>query len=319
MRIVRKMNMRNTLSHRAHRLVALAIIVAIASSVTYAQEPPQKKSVDRYLRLVQLEDGGQLLQTSVLSFTNDKGVQVELIGAIHIADAEYYDTLNTMFKRYDKLLYEMVKPLEAPDATTRPANRQGGLNWVRGIQQGLKDLLELEYQLEGIDYKAANFVHADMDLETFQKRQAARGEGFMQLLMKSYRAELQRQRTGGPQPKQPSLMDMLGAARSPDRANAFKRMLAPMFTDADTLLQVMDGDGGSVILTERNRKAMEVLDRVLKEGNTNVAIFYGAAHLKGMEEILVNEMGFRPLIEPSWITAWKIPPAAESGTTRPAN
>ncbi len=256
--------MRNVLSHRAQRLVALTIVLAVAASSTYAQEAPTRKSADRYLRLVDEKDGMQLLQTSILRFTNEHGAQVALIGAIHIADADYYDALNVEFKKYEKLLYEMVKPLEAPDATTRPANRGGGgMNWVRGIQQGMKDLLELEYQLEGIDYKATNFLHADMDLATFQQRQSERGEGFMQLLMKSYRAELQRQRTGGPRPKQPSLMEMLSAARSEDRANAFKRMLAPMFTDADTLMQVMDGDGGSVILTERNRTAMNVLDRVL--------------------------------------------------------
>jgi len=63
------------------------------------------------------------------------------------------------------------------------------------------------------------------------------------------------------------------------------------------------GDGKSVILDERNEAAIKVLDERLNKGEKKLGVFYGAAHLKGMEELL-EERGFRQVGEPEWLIAW---------------
>ena len=46
------------------------------------------------------------------------------------------------------------------------------------LQNGMKDLLELEFQLKGIDYTRKNMVHADMSPDQFaESMQQARRDG----------------------------------------------------------------------------------------------------------------------------------------------
>ena len=71
-----------------------------------------------------------------------------------------------------------------------------------------------------------------------------------------------------------------------------------------------------MLLTDRNEAALNVLADELKAGKKHLAIFYGAAHLRGMERDLVRKMKFKPQGE-EWITAWDIP-AAKPIATQPA-
>lgn len=50
----------------------------------------------------------QSLSTPVAAYVHDNGMEVALIGAIHVAEPEYYDRLNKLFRRYDVLLFEMI-------------------------------------------------------------------------------------------------------------------------------------------------------------------------------------------------------------------
>jgi hypothetical protein len=70
-------------------------------------------------------------------------------------------------------------------------------------------------------------------------------------------------------------------------------------------MEVLEGKDGSTILTERNRKAFEVLDRELKAGKKKLGVFYGAAHLPDMEKRLLNDFGMKRSGE-RWVTAWSL-------------
>ena len=65
---------------------------------------------------------------------------------------------------------------------------------------------------------------------------------------------------------------------------------------------------------------MENVESVEQLGDDKLAIFYGAGHFKGMEKILSEEMGFKQVGEPEWVTAWDLTrPAPTSGpSTAPA-
>jgi len=72
----------------------------------------------------------------------------------------------------------------------------------------------------------------------------------------------------------------------------------------DTAAMGLDGPGGSVIVTERNKAAMQTLDDTLGKGAKKVAIFYGAAHMPDMASRLEAE-GFKP-VATGWTVAWDL-------------
>jgi hypothetical protein len=68
----------------------------------------------------------------------------------------------------------------------------------------------------------------------------------------------------------------------------------------------MESENGSVIVVERNKVAMDVLNKQMAKGHRRLGIFYGAAHLTDMEQRLLA-MGFKRE-KAEWLTAWDLPP-----------
>ena len=120
------------------------------------------------------------MQTAIVRYAKpgDKTaspLQVDLIGAVHIGDIAYYKQLNERFKQYDALLYELV----APEGTVVERGRgTSNAHPIGAMQNVFKDLLELDHQLEEIDYTKANFIHADMSPDDFKKAMEDR-QGFV--------------------------------------------------------------------------------------------------------------------------------------------
>ena len=317
-----------------------ALSFLLISTLALAQAPTTRpartrapKEESKFLRFApDPRSGGGRLQTSVVTYRNADGVTVDLIGAVHIADASYFEQLNDRFDAYDAVLFEMVRPRAAaaadaedgapkkPGATTAPTlRRPRSLGWIGTLQRFMRDKLELEYQLEAIDYDKPNFVHADLDAETFLEMQEQRGESFMKMLLQVMMREMGK----GPaaaSANQPNIFELMAALQAPDRARQLKLVLAKQFAQVDEMLDALEGPKGSVILTERNRAALAVLKNRIKLGDDKLAIFYGAGHFKGMEKILSEEMGFKQVGEPQWITAWDLtkPMPTTAPSTAPA-
>jgi hypothetical protein len=320
-------------NRRCGHAFALALLLIVTTSVSFAQAPGTRparlraaKESSKFLRYVPGAAGsGGRLETSIVTYRNADGVTVDLIGAVHIADAAYYEALNKRFDGYDAVLFEMVRPRDVaapagattrPGATTAPARpRPGALRWVGALQRFMRDNLELEHQLESIDYDKPNFVHADLDAETFLEMQKARGESFTKMMIQVMLRELGKGPAAGA--NQPNLFELLAALQAPDRARQLKIVLAKQFEQMDDMLSGLEGPNGSVILTERNKAALKVLQDRIKHGDTKLAIFYGAGHFKGMEKILSEEMGFTQVGNPQWITAWDLT-KQNTPTTRPS-
>jgi hypothetical protein len=66
----------------------------------------------------------------------------------------------------------------------------------------------------------------------------------------------------------------------------------------------LDGPQGSVILTERNKAAIAVLENMLDDEKKDIAIFYGAAHMPDLAKRL-ESMGFKP-VATEWRMAWDL-------------
>ena len=308
------------IDHRSF-LVTFAVLLPLACSKADAvaleqdpQDPGVQKELARgeshFIRFVDEGNGEGRLDTAIVSYRGPGGTQVELISAVHIADRGYYQKLEKRFTAYDSLLYEMVKP---KGAEPRSNGKSTGL--VSWFQRKLKDVLHLEFQLDGIDYLKRNFVHADLDAETFRKLSKDRGENIVALMLSSMARYQKRQREEkrkgkGKNDKSPpslSMGQLLLAFMSKDSSRVLKHLLAHQLQDVEKMMAGMDeaNDGkGSVLLTERNKECVRVLRRQLRKGDKKLGVFYGGAHMPDLEKRL-RKLGFKKTTQ-VWLTAWDI-------------
>eukprot|EP00268_Persea_americana_P065077 TRINITY_DN8639_c0_g1_i1.p1 TRINITY_DN8639_c0_g1~~TRINITY_DN8639_c0_g1_i1.p1 ORF type:complete len:488 (-),score=94.43 TRINITY_DN8639_c0_g1_i1:185-1591(-) len=132
------------------------------------------------------------LQTAVVTYRKkfpwsvlQPFLQVDLVSTIHIADKEYFATLQKELEPYDCVLYEMVASKESLENRRNPASikkltgsRSRGFNILGCIQRQMARILMLDFQLDSLDYQSDNWFHADLDYETFKSLQHERGESF---------------------------------------------------------------------------------------------------------------------------------------------
>ncbi len=253
-------------------------------------------TTSKFVRVTKNKRGEPLsLDTAVTGFTHSNGTQVDLIGAVHVGDKQYYKKLNDLFAEYDVVLYELV----APEGTRVPRGGQQSQHPVGRMQEGIKTLLDLSFQLNHIDYTAENFVHADMSPDEFAQRMKDRGESFLQILFRMMgQAASQAGKTEGP-----SDSDLFFALFAPDRAMRLKRVMASQFEDIEGQMKILEGPDGSTLISERNKKALSVLRRELKNGHRNIAIFYGAGHMPDFSTRLQKEFGY-DYSGTEWVQAW---------------
>jgi hypothetical protein len=287
---------------RARWVLGLALVLACGWSAATADEPAVKTKT-RFLRIERDADGEPLaLETAIVRYESDapeyKGVTIDLIGAVHVGEKAYYEKLNKEFEGYDAVLYEMV----APEGTRIPKGAKPG-GMLATLQNGMKDLLGLEHQLQYIDYTKPNLVHADMSPMEFAKSMADRGETMTDLLLRMMVAGLNKSSSGNA--GKSSELEMLMALFDPNRAGRLKRMVAEQFADLETLIAGIDGPNGSTILTERNKVALGKLEKQLDSGRKHVAIFYGVGHLPDMSQRLTGDWKFHQ-VDQRWLTAWKL-------------
>lgn len=303
-------------------LVAGMSLTCPAWAQTAATAPSTRPDPDKFIRFVQQGDNSGVLELSTVSYRNAAGVTVDLVGAVHIADPSFYAALNQQFKSYDALLYEMVKPKNVAMADT-PAPSGRPLSWVGRMQRFLQRSLDLQYQLDGIDYHAPNFVHADLDIETFTKLEEEKGESIPGVMFKQAVFEMGKE-MADPQAADDDAADtaaLLNALQSADKPRAFKIFLGRRIASASGDLGEMDSGESTVLISGRNHAAIDVLRQRLAMGDKRIGIFYGVGHLMGIEKIITEEMGFKQVGQPRWRTAWDMthPTQKAVPASHPAN
>ena len=183
------------------------------------------------------------METAIVRFAPAAGGRtptVDLVAAVHIADAAYYRQLNREFQAYDAVLYELVAPEDSK--APKPGDRRGG-NPISALQNGMKDLLALEFQLDGIDYTRKNMVHADMSPEQLARSMHERGESAWTMLgrMMAYAMAKENRSddvSGG---------ELLAAFFAKNRALALKWLLAEQFQQSEEALAALEGPTGSAL------------------------------------------------------------------------
>ena len=312
---------------RMFHLFAVLLVAFVATTdfqPTFADDKQPANSQKRtqlqsgktpaFVRLRRDQDDKPIaLETAIVSYVPNTpagaALTVDLIGAIHVADKTYYERLNKIFARYDAVLYELI----APSGTRIPkGTKVKARNAVSGLQLSMKRMLELEFQLEQIDYSRNNFIHADFSPQEFSQSMKNRGESFSQMLFRMLGQSLATQSKN----TNDANTALLLAFFSRNRALKLKQALAQQFEDLEGQLSILGGPQGSTIITERNKRALAVLKKEIKDGKKKLGIFYGAGHLADMERRLIDDFGMKRSQE-SWVPAWSLQPPEKPQTRRP--
>lgn len=260
-------------------------------------------------------------------------VCVRLAGAIHIGDKEYYEALQReLLDPADVVLFEGVKYEGAapPD--------------LGGLYAAIGQILGIGFQKDGIDYHAKNFVHCDITVkpgdalaqtvDSAQLNQAARMIGSLASMktmlaqgdiaretedaMKHQMVTVMAAQMGGESDEdaEAKLKERLGMGgelpdalkdRAEKAAKALKKLGGPNMPEFGGMSEEMKRE----ILDKRNAYVLERLKERLDaaDAKQTIAVFYGAAHLPGMEKQLV-EWGYKP-VETIWLKAWRLNSAGQ--------
>lgn len=260
------------------------------------------------------------LDTAVVEYAEVPGTEqrrpslrVDLIAAVHVGSRTYYDMLDRLFADYDAVLYELVAPPHA--RVPKPGRRPSGA--IGTAQHGITQVLGLEFQLDQVDYTAANFVHADLSPKEFDAAMAKRGESWWTMFTRLMRESMARVDKADGGAAELGIGDMFGLlfGSATERQLRLRRLMAEQFTDMEMLTAAFGGEEGSTLITDRNTAALEVLRRQIERGDRRIAIFYGAGHMEDFDRRLRKDFGLQPR-ETVWLEAWDLrePAATPAGS-----
>ncbi len=283
--------------HRTHcRTLVVTLLLAFAPAI-----PGYADDETTFVRVAEDDHDQPLaLQLAIASYASRSGggIRVDLVSAIHIGDSGYYEELNDRFRSYDALLYELIAPKDM--VISRQDSERSGV--VSNTQIMMKNMLELSFQLDEINYGASNFVHADLTPAELSKSMDERGESLYVYFWRLFYASIDQY---AKDPLGLKDMRMLSAMLSADSDNAFKIILAYEMTNMDTLREILGEDADSAVIGARNQRAVDVLKSQLDGGAKHVGIFYGVAHMPDMEQRVINQLDLIYL-DTTWIDAWRL-------------
>ncbi len=276
------------------RLVVFLLTVVTAGAAL-AASPTEFARVD-----TDEQDQPRALQLGIVTYvpSDNRRISVDLVSAIHIGDSSYYAELNERFRNYDALLYELIAPADAV-ATSQVEKRKGFLS---GAQIGMTKLLGLTFQLDEIDYKQPNFVHADLSPSELSQSMDERGESLYVYFWRVFFASIDEY---AKDPLGLKDWEMLSAMVMSDQDDSFKTMIAYEMTNIGQVQDILGEDSNSAVIGARNQRAIDVLLKQIESGAKRLGIFYGVAHMPDLEERLFDQVGLT-YQKTTWVDAWQL-------------
>ena len=268
------------------------------------------------------------------------GPSILLVGVSHLGTPEYYATLQKRLDACSVVLFEGVGLGEALK------QGPGSVDRDLGVQKQLANALGLKFQLDAIDYRGANFVNSDLDVEGVQsqihdradkeraaktpeaKKPAAKESATKESWPKPPDEQVPAEKTDdafqtlmqalqgtgkGAEMVKP-LLALLG--NSEESRDTMRLVLIEVLGRAGEMLEIAKSaspelkDLFDVILTERNEIVLRDLRAQLAKlpAGKNVAVFYGAAHLPELSQRIAADLHYAPAAE-KWETAFTADPA----------
>jgi len=164
-----------------------------------------------------------------------------------------------------------------------------------GLQAQLADALDLEFQLDALNYGGTNWHCSDMSIDQLQREMEKRGLDFS--LVEDTLA-------GSSLPAQLVKL-LLGVVRMADAffegavSDTIKVLLIEMLGDESVLeigFSQFDEGFAEVIIDERNQIVIDDLKQLIERETPleSVAILYGAGHMPDMARRLGEQLGYEP-------------------------
>ncbi|KAI0496793.1 hypothetical protein KFK09_023117 [Dendrobium nobile] len=347
-------------SHIARARASVKGITVMDENGRGAGQFLQSNSISDFMRFktgyrdgIEKISGTGELQTAVVSYRMNfpwsllnPFLQVDLVSTIHIADKEYFDNLQKGLELYDCVLYEMVASREnlenrrsSGSTKSLKASRFRSFSILGFIQRQMARILALDFQLDCLNYQADNWLHADLDFETFKLLQLEKGESLFtfarDMTLKSTKAFVQS--TSIPDDLDPWRSKLLQVSRvlpmplvglliigsvcsaAENQVSEYSEIEALSRLDIGAALKIFlakrltseftqstaSVEEKSVIIGERNRVAAETLQKAIDSGYKKIAVLYGGGHMPDLGRRLREEFNMVPS-RVQWLTAWSI-------------
>lgn len=291
--------------------LAAGVIVTVAALLTF-RSPRVTLPPGLELQLPAGDRAGSLKVPIVRyqRYAPDGSLQrLDFVGAVHLGEAAYYQALNARFRGYDAVLFELVADPDVLNSRSNSENRSP----IGFIQQALADLLGLQFQLEGINYGAANFVHADLSPRQLSAAMTARGESMASVLLKliliSFDPKVKEEmsRSGYEEPELEGVNPVMLVLRGPtaEERKKLKIFFAKGLVSSDVIIKQIQGESGSSLIDDRNAAAVQVAKEQLGSGQRSLAVFYGVGHMQDLDKRFREELGLS-LVGVEWVQAWTL-------------
>ena len=268
-------------------------------SILWRDLPPQELGDDGFLRVSEGEESSLDLAVT-LYVQPETERRVYLVGAVHIGEREYFGALQSILDSMDLVLWEGVGGSEKPSAEALER-----FDVIFKAQVLMKNLLALEFQLDEIDYERSFWRNSDLSLDEVQRLLEEKGLSLLpnEKLLRGLFGTLF------------AFIDPEDIPRNETLGRTYRAAVAPVMAELEDPSAFFEKAGASgmqdVVLDARNRAVLEDLRQVLEDssastrrGPQRIAIFYGAAHLPGMQKALLDDFGLR-LVATHWIPAWR--------------
>lgn len=276
-----------------------------------------------YMRVSESPAGIVKLEVAARRFAPRRGdgPALWLTGASHLGEPEYYRALQKHLDGCTRVLFEGVggdEMARGPRAAAREqaARHSGDPAEGFSLQSGMARALGLAFQLEAIEYDRPNFKNSDLSVDELRDLMARpmTGENAGAGNAASWNFEQLMKLMEGKSVMGGLLQLGLGFLGGQQRLRAMTK-----FTMIQLLGQ-LEGDMESlgalppamrelmrVLVVERNQKVLADLEREMRGRGRreSISVFYGAGHMKDLEQRLRGDMGYVPK-EEIWFTAMSI-------------
>ncbi len=156
----------------------------------------------------------------------------------------------------------------------------------QGIQSQLARALRVSFQLDEMDMTNPRWINADIDINELQDQLDEMGEDNAMILKLIEGESFQAKLIG---------FVLKFIERSPTMSSMMKLVMMDMLVLAETTEMLSQFEAiEQVILYGRNDIVIEYLKEALASNPDvkDIAIFYGAAHMPGIEEVILSELGY---------------------------
>ncbi len=155
-----------------------------------------------------------------------------------------------------------------------------------GIQSQLARALRVSFQLDEMDMTDPDWINADIDINQLQAQLDEMGEDNAMILKLIEGESFQAKLIG---------FVLKFVERSPTMSAMMKLVMMDMLALVESTEMLSQFEAiEKVILHGRNDIVIEYLKEELADNSDakDIAIFYGAAHMPGIEEVILNELGY---------------------------